>query len=160
LVANVGESLTSVLDKIKNMLVEFEYFYNTDGQFVFQKKKSFITPIKTPWDDDIVVNGLINTSSSFYNFSNGELISAFNNTPNIANMKNDYSIWGERTGVSGSTLAVHMRYAIDTKPLMYVQIPVSQEAVDDYNTKYNTSLTGREKDKCECFIASDETRLN
>jgi hypothetical protein len=35
LIANVGESLTSVLDKIKNMLVEFEYFYNLDGQFVF-----------------------------------------------------------------------------------------------------------------------------
>jgi hypothetical protein len=31
LIANVGESLTSVLDKIKNMLVEFEYFYNLDG---------------------------------------------------------------------------------------------------------------------------------
>jgi hypothetical protein len=35
LIANVGESLTSVLDKIKNMLTEFEYFYNLDGQFVF-----------------------------------------------------------------------------------------------------------------------------
>ena len=31
LIANVGESLTSVLDKIKNMLSEFEYFYNLDG---------------------------------------------------------------------------------------------------------------------------------
>jgi hypothetical protein len=35
LIANIGESLTSVLDKIKNMLVEFEYFYNLEGQFVF-----------------------------------------------------------------------------------------------------------------------------
>jgi hypothetical protein len=31
LIANVGESITSVLDKIKNMLSEFEYFYNLDG---------------------------------------------------------------------------------------------------------------------------------
>jgi hypothetical protein len=31
LIANIGESLTSVLDKIKNMLVEFEYFYNLEG---------------------------------------------------------------------------------------------------------------------------------
>jgi hypothetical protein len=38
LIAKVGESVTSVLDKIKNMLVEFEYFYNLDGQFIFQKK--------------------------------------------------------------------------------------------------------------------------
>jgi hypothetical protein len=35
LIANVGESITSVLDKIKNMLVEFEYFYDLDGRFVF-----------------------------------------------------------------------------------------------------------------------------
>jgi hypothetical protein len=38
LIANVGETITSVLDKIKNMLVQFEYFYNLEGQFVFQKK--------------------------------------------------------------------------------------------------------------------------
>jgi hypothetical protein len=38
LIANVGESITSVLDKIKTMLTEFEYFYNVNGQFVFQKK--------------------------------------------------------------------------------------------------------------------------
>jgi hypothetical protein len=35
LIANVGESITSVLDKIRTMLTEFEYFYNLDGQFVF-----------------------------------------------------------------------------------------------------------------------------
>ena len=35
LLAKVGDSLTSVLDKIKNILVEFEYFYNLDGQFIF-----------------------------------------------------------------------------------------------------------------------------
>jgi hypothetical protein len=35
LICNVGESITSVLDKIKNMLSEFEYFYDLDGQFVF-----------------------------------------------------------------------------------------------------------------------------
>jgi hypothetical protein len=31
LIANVGETVTSVLDKIKNMLGDFEYFYNLDG---------------------------------------------------------------------------------------------------------------------------------
>ena len=35
LIANIGESITSVLDKIKNMLSDFEYFYNLQGQFVF-----------------------------------------------------------------------------------------------------------------------------
>jgi len=35
LIANVGESLTSVLDKLKAMLGEFEYFYDLDGRFIF-----------------------------------------------------------------------------------------------------------------------------
>ena len=35
-VVNVGTSITSgVLDKIKQVLGNFEYFYNLDGQFVF-----------------------------------------------------------------------------------------------------------------------------
>jgi hypothetical protein len=36
------------LDKIKNMLSEFEYFYDLDGQFVFQRKKSFINTLYSP----------------------------------------------------------------------------------------------------------------
>jgi hypothetical protein len=35
LIANVGEAITSILDKIRNMLTEFEYFYDLDGSFVF-----------------------------------------------------------------------------------------------------------------------------
>jgi hypothetical protein len=35
LIENVGEAITSVLDKIKNMLGDFEYFYDLDGRFIF-----------------------------------------------------------------------------------------------------------------------------
>jgi hypothetical protein len=35
LVASPGESITSILDKIKNMLGDYEYFYDIDGRFVF-----------------------------------------------------------------------------------------------------------------------------
>jgi hypothetical protein len=45
--ANVGETAVSVLDKIKNMLGNYEYFYNLDGKFVFQKKRTYIS---TPWN--------------------------------------------------------------------------------------------------------------
>jgi hypothetical protein len=41
LISSIGESLTSILDKIKNMLGAFEYFYNLDGKFVFQAKKTY-----------------------------------------------------------------------------------------------------------------------
>jgi hypothetical protein len=48
LIANVGESITSVLDKIKNMLGEFEYFYDLDGHFIFQQKQSFVNTLYSP----------------------------------------------------------------------------------------------------------------
>ena len=41
LIGNAGESITSILDKLKNFLGDFEYFYNLDGQFVFQRKKDY-----------------------------------------------------------------------------------------------------------------------
>ncbi|MBR2247103.1 MAG: hypothetical protein IJ880_08780 [Bacilli bacterium] len=38
LIAGVGDTVVSVLDKIVKMFGAFEYFYNLDGQFVFQAK--------------------------------------------------------------------------------------------------------------------------
>lgn len=123
LIGAVGEAITSILDKIKNMLGEFEYFYDLDGRFVFQKKQSFVntlwSPVKNNQEDEVYVESLALASSRAYAFTEGELITAFNNNPNIANMRNDYAIWGERTGISGAKIPVHLRYAIDKKPVYY-----------------------------------------
>jgi hypothetical protein len=35
LIANVGETVVSILDKIKSFLGDFEYFYDIDGRFIF-----------------------------------------------------------------------------------------------------------------------------
>jgi len=48
LVLNVGDGLTAMLDKVVSMLGNFEYFYNLDGQFVFQKKRTYI---HTSWNN-------------------------------------------------------------------------------------------------------------
>ena len=145
LIAKVGESITSVLDKIKNMLAEFEYFYNLEGQFVFQKKQSFKETMWLSNPDEYnaaLHEGSAITSSRAYEFHGGELITAFNNNPNLLNLKNDYSIWGERESVSGAKMPIHMRYAIDKKPIRYKQIyvPLNDQQVDAYNKKYNTEL--------------------
>jgi hypothetical protein len=105
LIGAVGEAITSVLDKIKNMLGEFEYFYDLDGRFVFQRKQSFINTLWSPSieqeDGEIYTESLALASSRSYAFTEGELITAFNNNPNLLNMRNDYSIWGNRKSVSG-----------------------------------------------------------
>ena len=164
LIANIGESLTSVLDKIKNMLVEFEYFYDLDGRFVFQKKRSFINTLWTPISTDeqgnyVVMENLMTASATAYTFSGGELITAFNNNPNLLNLRNDYSIWGQRTGVSGAAIPVHMRYAIDNKPKKYTQITVddleSKLVIDNYNLKHGTTLTGRSSSEVTTFTAEE-----
>ena len=41
LIANAGESVTSILDKIVNMLGAYEYFYDINGAFIFQKQKIY-----------------------------------------------------------------------------------------------------------------------
>ena len=149
LIANIGESLMSVLDKIKNMLGEFEYFYDVDGRFVFQKKKSFTSTLWHPLsyeEDQTYVENLALVSQVDYRFINNELITSFNNNPNLLNLKNDFSIWGQRTSASGATIPVHIRYAIDQKPVSYTTIYVANDdpAILAYNEKYGTELKGQE----------------
>ena len=147
LIANVGETITSVLDKIKSMLSDFEYFYNLDGQFIFQRKRSFINTLWSPIieveDNEQYVDNLALASSYSYVFSGGELITAFNNSPNLLNVKNDYSIWGVRESI-GRSNPIHMRYAIDIKPTQYTTIDttdvIAQNLIDEYNSKYDTVL--------------------
>lgn len=160
LIANIGESITSILDKIKNMLVEFEYFYDLEGHFVFQKKKSFISTMWAPSSNDEYIDTNIASLNSTYSFQGSNLITAFNNNPNLTNVRNDYSIWGERIATSGAKLPVHLRYAIDRKPVQYTQIIVSEEEIAPYNEKYGTFLFGRTKEQVYTYISSDEYKVD
>ena len=149
LVGKVGDSITSILDKIRDMLVEYEYFYNLEGQFVFQKKQSYISTPWTPIQNDIngnpaVVESYSTSSSSVYTFSGGELITSFNNSPDLGNARNDFSIWGQRTSVSGAELPIHIRYAIDKKPISYKSIQVDDSELEAYNKSHGTKLKGQE----------------
>ena len=164
LISKAGESITSILDKIKNMLVEFEYFYNTDGQFIFQKKPSTLSVMQNlnpEEENSINFQSLI--ADNVYTFNNGELLISINNNPNLLNLKNDYSIWGERTTMSGAAVPIHLRYAIDKKPTKYTSISVNYgtyskdennkdvftpgsdyEEITEYISKHNITLTGQD----------------
>lgn len=123
LVANVGETLMSVFDKIKNMFSSFEYFFDVDGRFIFQKKKNYVNESYNnleETDQGNYAKDLMYSSSTVYQFENANLFTAFSNSPNITNLKNDFSIWGKKTSVSGEELPIHYRYAVDFKPEVYV----------------------------------------
>lgn len=120
LIGNVGETITSILDKIKNMLGDFEYFYDLDGRFIFQRKKYAFESSWSPIGSDEEQNEIVDFDNNIaYTFSDSALITAFNNNPDLTNLKNDYSVWGARQSLSGVSIPVHMRYAIDKKPIYY-----------------------------------------
>ena len=146
LIAKAGETVTSVLDKIKNMFSDFEYFYDIDGNFVFQKKRTFIN---TSWNNLVSsTNGIYANPNAFasptsYTFDNNLLITAISMQPNISNIKNDYSIWGVRKTSSGEDLPIHMRYAIMEKPLEYTSFR------GDSTITYTVDSTDEEKKECD-----------
>ena len=124
LISGIGDSLTSILDKIKDMLGEFEYFYDLEGHFVFQKKQTFVN---TSWslinnnDDENYVEYLANDYKKFaFNFEGNRLITAFQNNPNLTNLKNDFTVWGKRSSTGDKDVPIHARYAIDKKPKEYL----------------------------------------
>jgi len=118
----IGDSVTSILDKIVNFLGDYEYFYDLNGQFVFQGKPAYI---KTPWNGTInlVNENYVDPSEIYskvaYTFDDAVLTTQYQNTPNLNNIKNDYTIWGERKSLSGNTVKFHGRYAIDNIPTEY-----------------------------------------
>ena len=155
LISNVGDSLTSILDKIKTMLGDFEYFYDLDGRFIFQKKKTYIN---TSWNTmvdnkDEKYFTFANDESKFsFNFEGNRLISAIQNSPKITNLRNDFSVWGKRKNTSGADVNIHMRYAIDKKPVYY-------KALDGriYLNKKNFSLSNSKE---ELYLKGNTNWLN
>ena len=150
LVAKVGDTIVSILDKIKSMLGQFEYFYDVEGRFVFQKKRYFVnSPIDSNTNEE---NMLPLQENIAYTFKDFAMSQSFNNNPNLANLKNDFSIWGERKALSGASVPIHLRYSLDEKPKQYTTIEVEDEALNDYNSKYKATLKGQ---KSITYIASD-----
>ena len=123
LIGQVGENFTSILDKIKTMLGDYEYFYNLEGQFVWQRRPTYINiswnNIQQNSEQESYAENAAYTSAVTYSFENSNLITAIQHQPDIQNVKNDYSIFGVRKTTSGTEIPVHLRYAIDQKPTYY-----------------------------------------
>ena len=120
LLGNINETIVSILDKIKSMLGNYEYFYNENGYFIFRRRKDYINNEFST----INVDGLgieYSLSSPFqyeiYELKQSDIIS-IQRTPSIMNIKNDFSIWGNRQGINAQ-LPIHSRIAIHNTPDWY-----------------------------------------
>lgn len=148
LISSIGETLTSMLDKITSMLGSYEYFYDLDGHFVFQEKPIYS---RVSWNSLVSTDGNtfardnIEVTNLAFNFNNAKLIQKFTNTPAINNIKNDYSIWGTRKSASGAELPIHARYAIQAKPTRYETL--DREDGQDKSGIYATVEDEEEKER-------------
>lgn len=99
--SNLGETITSVLDKIKNTLGNFEYFFDIDGVFHFQGIKNYLNEGSAIDDLGEAINEkyFINTSGgrSVYSFTDSSFVVSYGNNPQYNRIKNDLSVWGEIT---------------------------------------------------------------
>lgn len=120
LIGNAGDSVVTILDQIKNVLGNFEYFYDIDGNFHFQEIKNYLNTSKAKIEIDKITSEdyFIDNSNgkSVYSFSDGTLVSSYSNAPQFQMIKNDYIVWGLRTTVEGNTVPIRYHLAIDNKP--------------------------------------------
>lgn len=129
LIGDAGNSVVTILDKIKNTLGNYEYFYDLDGNFIFQEIKNYLNTSKSTIDlkkqndkDSFEIGSNSNhyflnrKGSAEYVFDNSEIITSYSNSPQYLNVKNDFVVWGARKTVDGKTLPIRYHLAIDRKP--------------------------------------------
>ena len=96
----------------------YEYFYDLNGHFVFQKKKTYLdtswTPVSFYVDGDAVVMK-DNGEEFVFEFLDNELVNSISINPGIDKVKNDFIVYGE----TENKHPIHLRYAIDKKPAKY-----------------------------------------
>ena len=121
LIGDAGNSVCDILDKIKSALGNYEYFYDLDGNFVFQEIKNYLNTSKSTTDlnnmnqNDYLID--ITSGKSVYTFGDSFLISSYSNAPQYSMIKNDYIVWGMREDSStGATYPIRYHLAIDSKP--------------------------------------------
>ena len=120
LVGNAGDSITSVLDQIKNTLGNYEYFYDLDGNFIFQEIKNYLNTSQSTIEiqnlnqDDYIIDQ--SKGKTVYTFDDSTLITSYSNNPQFNMIKNDFIVWGSRETPSGQKVPIRYHLAIDKKP--------------------------------------------
>ncbi len=175
LITNIGDNVCSVLETIKNLLGNYEYFYDIDGNFVFQEIRNYLNNSYDPVDkyrldnnrrveiEDNKLN-LINganykvdyysNTKSVYTFTEGNgLISSYSNTPNYSNLKNDFHIWGENVE---NGMPIHYHLVLKEKPVINENEPYKVIYLTDEEGKYTGGLRlATEDEDGEDYVPED-----
>ena len=159
LVGEAGQSVCDILDKIKNTLGNFEYFFDLYGNFVFQEKKNYLNTRQTT----IQLQGLaadqyliqMKEGMVAYKFDNSKLIVSISNTPKYDNIKNDFIVWGTKKSLDGLEIPIRYHLAIDEKPQLRTQ-PVRLKLFED---EYGTPQAKIDDNGTEIYVKDWRTEL-
>lgn len=131
LIGDAGDTVVDILQKIKGVLGNFEYFYDLEGNFVFQQIKNYLNNSQSKYVLDSFRNKqlvpdylgtgqayLLDAASgkSVFEFNDSNLITAYNNSPQYGMIKNDYMVWGIRKDIEGYQFPIRYHLVIDKKP--------------------------------------------
>ena len=131
LVGNAGDTIVTILDQIKNILGNYEYFYDIQGNFRFQQIKNYLNnSYSTEVMKKININEINNIDyvadfidgKSVYTFNTADIIQSYSNSPNYQQIKNDFLVWGVRKTVTGQEIPIRYHLAIDQKPSLVEHI--------------------------------------
>lgn len=161
LTASPGDSVCTILDKLKG-LGNYEYFYDINGNFVFQEIKDYRYHSKASFD----ITSLNNNSyivdrekgKASYIFDDATLITSYTNTPKYNMIKNDFVVWGKRK-IGQSDIDIRYHLAIDEKPQVgtkhdvvvvedekgnyFASKPIVITTIDPNSPEYFPGLEGR-----------------
>lgn len=120
LIGNAGDTVVTILDQIKNTLGNYEYFYDINGNFIFQEIKNYLNnTYSTRLLNELTLNDYLvdyTTGKSVYTFENSNIVQSYSNTPQYQQIKNDFMVWGKRKTVNDLEIPIRYHLAIDTKP--------------------------------------------
>lgn len=120
LIGDAGSSVCDILDKIKDTLGNYEYFYDIDGNFIFQEIKNYLNTSQSTIElnklnkEDYLIDQ--SKGKAVYTFDDSSLITSYSNTPQFNMIKNDFIIWGIKENNNGNTFPIRYHLAIDKKP--------------------------------------------
>jgi hypothetical protein len=121
---NAGDSVSSILDKIKATLGNFEWFYDIEGKFHFREQKNYLNSTLTKQkialaekyitEKDYLSQTVL--SKSAYTFDGDGLILSVSSNPQYINIKNDFVVWGKSKTASGADKPLRYHAVFDSKP--------------------------------------------
>ena len=114
LVFAAGATVVNLLEKICQILGNYEYFFNLDGRFIFQEKKNYlntVSPITYLVPQDYIQSY---STEAAYEIKDSDTLVSLTRSPRYEDIKNDFVVWGK----NASGVDIHYRLVIDEKPVL------------------------------------------